>query len=65
MTAKILSLAIVVLAFLLTSGFINLEGTLRGAAIGGALAVRTRGRTVTLRAHAYRTNRTYLVLTAR
>lgn len=62
---KLLSFVAIVLALLLTSGFVNLEGTVRGAAIGGALALRTGGRTVTLRAHVYRPGRTYLVLTAR
>jgi hypothetical protein len=62
---KILIFVAVILAVLLTSGLVNLEITAKGAAMGGALAVRARGRTVTLRAHAFRPNRTYLVLTAR
>ena len=62
---RILALAAAVLALLLTTGFINLEGTVRGTMLGGALAVKAGGRTVTLRAHSYRPNRTYLVLTAR
>jgi hypothetical protein len=65
MAYKFLALVAVVLALLLTTGFVNLEGTIRGTTLGGALAVRAGGRTVTLRAHSYRPNRTYLVLTAR
>ena len=65
MVAKILSLIIVVLALLLTTGFVNLEGTVRGVTVGGAVAVRAGGRTVTLRARCYRPQRSYLVLTMR
>lgn len=62
---RLLGFVAVILALLLTSGFVNLEGTVRGVAIGGALALQTGGRTVTLRTHVYRPGRTYLVLTAR
>ena len=65
MVAKILSLALIVLGLLLTTGFVNLEGTVRGVTVGGAVAVRANGRTVTLRAHCYRPQRSYLVLTVR
>ena len=65
MIYRVLALATVMLVLLLTVGYVNLESTVKGATIGGALAVTARGRTVTLRAHAFRPNRTYLILTVR
>ena len=65
MITKLLSILAIVLALLLTTSTFSIETTTKGAAMGGALAVQARGRRVTLRAHAFRPNRTYLVLTAR
>jgi len=41
------------------------EGTVKGPAVGGRLAVRARGRTVTLQAVAFRPNRCYYVVNVR
>lgn len=65
MIYKVFALVALVLALLLTAGTSQVEGTLKGAAIGGTLAVSVGGRTVALAARCYRPNRTYYFLSVR
>lgn len=65
MIYKFIALVVILLALLLASGDWQAEGTLRGFAIGGALAIKTGRRTVALSAHPYRPNRTFYYLIAR
>jgi len=63
---KILCLLLATIAlFLFSTGAFEAEGTLRGPAFGGCLAVSVGQRTVTLAARRYRPNRSYYILRVR
>jgi len=61
---KILSILVVALALLLTTGAFSIEGRTSGA-LGGRLAVRARNRQVVFAAVQYRPGRIYYRLNAR
>lgn len=65
MMARLLTIIVVGLVLLLTTGTFSVEGRLQGPALGGRLAVRTPGRSVTFAAVCYRPNKTYYKLIAR
>jgi hypothetical protein len=60
----ILLLAAIAL-FLFSAGAFEAEGTLRGPAFGGCMAVSVGRRTVTLAARRFRYNRSYYILRVR
>lgn len=65
MVKFILLLLATLVLFLFSMGAFVAEGTVKGPAVGGRLAVRARGRTVTLQAVAFRPNRCYYVVNVR
>jgi len=65
MTKIILLLLAAVALFLFSAGAFEAEGTLRGPAFGGCLAVNVGSRTVTLTARRFRPNRSYYILRVR
>lgn len=65
MTKIILLVLVMIALFLFSTGAFDAEGTMKGPAFGGRLAVSVGSRTVTLAARRFRPNRSYYVLRVR
>lgn len=65
MTKIFLLLLATVALFLFSAGAFEAEGTMKGPAFGGCLAVSVGQRTVTLAARRFRPNRSYYILRVR